>query len=920
VASQLNYWDWDGSLDRITDRLGQLFRRAAMTDPPTFINLDMEEYHDLEITIAAFQRLLDDPEFFTNEAGIVLQTYLPDSFAALRELVGWASARRQSGGGGIKIRLVKGANLAMERVDAAIHGWSQAPYETKAEVDANFKRCLDWVLRPNRTQAVRVGVASHNLFDVAWAHLLGRDRGVSERLDFEMLQGMAPAQARVVKAEAEGRGLLLYTPIVRDDDFDVAISYLFRRLEENAQPGNFLRSLFDLDPAGTTFAAEADRFRTAVASRWEVSSRPRREQARPAPAAFGAGRDDGSFLNEPDTDPAVASNREWAAALVTQRPTPVEAELAETIGPIDRAFDRARRAAATWAATDPGDRRKVLHAVADELARNRGRLISCMVHEANKTIAEADPEVSEAIDFARYYGDRALDLDGHEHARFTPLGVIAVVPPWNFPVAIPAGGVLASLAAGNAVILKPAPQTPRCAEIVAECCWAAGVEPDVLQLVRTPDNEIGQHLVTSADGVVLTGSADTARLFLSWRPELRLFAETSGKNAMIITPHADIDLAVADLVRSAFGHSGQKCSAASLAICVGGVYESPRFRRQLVDSVQSLEIGRTDVLSTVVGPTIEVPSNKLERGLRVLDDGEEWLVEPEQRDDQPQLWRPGVRIGVQPGSWFHATECFGPVLGVMAAVDLDEAIELQNSSEYGLTGGIHSLDRAEVERWVERVEVGNAYVNRVTTGAIVQRQPFGGWKASSVGPGAKAGGPNYVAQLGTWEPTKIGDGTAEEFLAAAAESDERWWREEYSLEHDPTGLFCEANVYRYRPLPMIAVRVGPDADAALVKRVLAAAAVCSVPTLVSMTDTESDVDFIARIVGLGLDRVRVVGDIDDRLRRLAGERLIHLADDPVTADGRLELGHYLREQSISWTLHRFGNVLDARNQAADRRR
>ena len=266
--------------------------------------------------------------------------------------------------------------------------------------------------------------------------------------------------------------------------------------------------------------------------------------------------------------------------MTQSQPTAPQAPLTDDTAVIDSMMAAVgRRREARGADRPVGERRAVLRAVADELARRRGDLIAAMVHEAGKTFAEADPEVSEAIDFARYYGDRALELESVTGTRFDPLGVVVVVPPWNFPVAIPVGGVTAALAAGNAVVLKPAPETPRCAEIVAECCWAAGVGKDVLRYVRVPDNDTGRssrHPPVAVGGIVLTGAFETAELFRSWRPDLRLFAETSGKNALVITPNADIDLAVADLVASAFGHSGQKCSAASLAICVGEVYDSPR--------------------------------------------------------------------------------------------------------------------------------------------------------------------------------------------------------------------------------------------------------------------------------------------------------------------------------------------------------
>ena len=933
VASQLNYWDFEGSLRRVVDRLRPLFTKAAATQPTTFVNLDMEEYHDLELTMAAFMVVLDEPELHSLDAGIVLQAYLPDSFEAVRRLQAWAVERHLrivggQRGGTTKIRLVKGANLAMERVDAAMHGWEQATYPTKAGTDANYKRCLDWLLTSDRTLGIRVGIGSHNLFDVAFASLLASERGVGDRVEFEMLEGMAPTHARVVRDDAGG--LLLYTPVVAPTDFDVAISYLFRRLEENATDENFIHRLFGMIPGSDSMNLEAARFRDAVRDRWAVSCGPRRTQRRdengPA-AAHGAGgtptggtsgavptehgrgdAEHGPFTNEPDTDPSLPANRAWAQRVIAKLPGPPRTTIVDDTGGVDAVLAAAVAGATAWRDRSAQQRRSILRSIATELADRRGDLICAMVHEANKTFAEADSEVSEAVDFARYYGDRALELDGAAGARFEPLGVVAVVPPWNFPVAIPAGGVTAALAAGNAVVLKPAPETPRCAEIVAECCWTVGAGADAVHYLRVPDNETGRHLIShpGIGGVILTGSLQTAELFGSWRPDLRLFAETSGKNALAITPSADIDLAVADLIASAFGHSGQKCSAASLAICVGEVYESPRLRRQLVDAARSLEVGPAAHLSTALGPTILEPSGKLLRALTQLDDGEEWLLEP--RRFGPGLWSPGIRLGVRPGSWFGRTECFGPVLGLMRAETLAEAVRLQNSSPYGLTGGIHSLDDGEVEYWLERVEVGNTYVNRPITGAIVRRQPFGGWKRSSVGPGSKAGGPNYVAQLGTWRPSDP-DPDDETWLARSEDADDEAWAAEFGREHDPTGLFCESNVFRYRPLPRVAVRVEAPVRMADVARTLSAARRCGCEVIVSDSGDESTGEFAERLAGLAVERVRVVGRAPETLRVAARAVGVHLADDPVTRSGRVELLHYLREQTISRTTHRYGSHL-----------
>ena len=344
-----------------------------------------------------------------------------------------------------------------------------------------------------------------------------------------------------------------------------------------------------------------------------------------------------------------------------------------------------------------------------------------MAHEAAKTVREGDPEVSEAIDFANWAAASTRTLDELEADGIDaePLGVVLVAGPWNFPTAIPANGAVGALAAGNAVLLKPAPEVVATAVELVGHLHAGGVPEDVVQLVRCPDDDTGRHLVThpGVDGVVLTGSYDTARLFLGWRPDLRLLAETSGKNALVISQTADVDLALRDLVRSAFGHAGQKCSAASLAIVEAPLYDDAGFQARLADAVRSLRVGPATELASMVGPLIAPPSGALHRALHELDPGESWLVSPRPLDDTGRLWAPGVRLGVRAGSWFHQTECFGPVLGVMRADDLDHAVDLQNGVAYGLTGGLHSLDEREISRWLDRVEVGNVYVNRHTTGA-----------------------------------------------------------------------------------------------------------------------------------------------------------------------------------------------------------
>uniref|UniRef100_UPI0024B8A622 aldehyde dehydrogenase family protein n=1 Tax=Mycolicibacterium poriferae TaxID=39694 RepID=UPI0024B8A622 len=483
--------------------------------------------------------------------------------------------------------------------------------------------------------------------------------------------------------------------------------------------------------------------------------------------------------------------------------------------------------------------------------------------------------------------------------------------------------------------------------VMVQALWDAGVPRDVLQLVHVDESDLGTQLVSDprVARLILTGAFDTAALFRRFRPELCLLAETSGKNAIVITPHADIDLAVKDLVYSAFGHAGQKCSAASLGILVGSVARSARFRDQLVDAVTSLKVGYPSDPTVQMGPIIEAAHGKLLRALTELAPGERWLVEPRRLDDTGRLWSPGVKAGVRRGSEYHLTEYFGPVLGLVDAADLDDAIAIQNQVDYGLTAGLHTLDRAEIERWLDRVEAGNAYVNRSIVGAIVRRQPFGGWKKSSVGPGAKAGGPNYLVGLSDWRSaaaTKHGqlrrelrefldqtkrlglDEADRDFLARSLHSDALAWAEEFGMARDVSGLTAERNVFRYRPVP-VTVRAEDGHLAALLRVVGAGLLAGSDVTVSTPAPLDGAVVELLRSCGVtsrvddGEEwRAVLRTDPPARVRLLGGSRTefaetsdgrpdVALYAHPVVEAGRVELLTFLREQAVAITAHRFGS-------------
>ena len=962
IESQLNMWAFDETVERVTKRLTPLYELAANSPTPKFINMDMEEYRDLDLTIAVFESILDQPQLLKLEAGIVLQAYLPDALGAYQRIVEWSTARVTRGGAPVKIRLVKGANLAMETVESIMHGWELATWPSKQDTDTNYKRVLDWALTPERTTAVRIGIAGHNLFDIAFAHLLAEARGVSDHVEFEMLLGMAEGQADAVRADVGG--LLLYTPVVLPQEFDVAIGYLIRRLEENASQENFMSAVFELIENEELWNRERDRFLASLAEVDTEVPAPNRQQSRLAPhAPSGAG-----FANTADTDPALPANREWGAKVLGAVEKSdlgldlVAAAAVDDEKELDAVFARLLPAAAGWAALGGKGRAAILRRAADVLEETRGDLIEVMAAEAGKTISEGDVEVSEAIDFARYYAHLAEELDTVDGAKYTPSTLIVVTPPWNFPVAIPAGSTLAALASGASVIIKPAKRAQRSGAVMVDALWRAGVPRDVLALVDLKDRSLGEKMVShpEVDRVILTGGYETAELFRSWRPELDILAETSGKNAIIVTPSADLDLAVADVVKSAFGHAGQKCSAASLVILVGSVARSERFEKQLVDAATTLRVGYPSDPTTQMGPIIEAANGKLKRGLTELEPGESWLLKPEQLDETGRLWSPGIRTGVAAGSDFHLTEFFGPVLGIMRAATLEEAIRLQNQVDYGLTAGLHSLDPDELATWLASVEAGNLYVNRGITGAIVRRQPFGGWKRSVVGASTKAGGPNYLVHLGSWKAAKasvsgaagsaglsdavagIVDVADSEMVTRAARSDQVAWEREFGVAKDVSGLGVERDVFRYRSLP-VTVRLDAGGSVDELARVVAAGVRAggllddgsaardseagrnvSVSTAEPLTAEltaaieatgasvviENDQTWLAR-AGAGslrTSRVRLVGGGHvDLAIALGGSPDVAIYADAVTEAGRIELLPFLREQAIAITAHRFGN-------------
>lgn len=954
------------------DRLEGLYRAAAHatfvradgSTAPKFLYLDMEEYRDLSLTCEVFMRTLERPGLESVAAGIVLQAYLPDSHRWQRALLEWARRRVAAGGAGVTIRLVKGANLEMERHEASVKGWPQAPFEDKLDTDANYKRMLHTALEPENLAATRLGLASHNLFDVAYALVLAQERDALHRVQFEMLEGMANPQRRALREEVAN--LLLYAPVCRKEHFLNAVGYLIRRLDENTGPDNFLRHSFRLDPGGEDWLALEGAFRASFDRIASLTGAPNRTQDRRSLPIQPPWVEDWTlFTNEADTDWSLPHHAEWAEGILaawrdrfTDIPLVVAGEEIAESRAVRDCLDpsrpgvvvgRYRQASAAdldaalacavadpdgWRALSARERQTVLRRVAQELRKTRADLMGAALANTGKTLLESDPEVSEAVDFVEFYAASARffhELPGVEAAG---KGVVVVVPPWNFPLAIPCGGVAAALVAGNTVIVKPASDAVLPAWVFCQAFWRGGVSRRTLQFLPCSGGGEGATLVQAprVDAVILTGGTATALAMLRAKPDLPLSAETGGKNATIVTAMADRDLAIKNVLHSAFSHAGQKCSATSLLLLEAEVHDDPAFKRALVEAAQSLRVGSAWELENKIGPLIRPPSGDLEKALLALEPGESWALMPRRLGDNDCLWSPGIKWGVRPGSTTHLVEFFGPILGVMRFERLPEAVALVHRTGYGLTSALESLDDREQEEWRRSLRAGNLYLNRGTTGAIVLRQPFGGLGKSAFGPGLKAGGPNYVAQFLRFREARPADGDFD--LDRLLHGYRAAWESEFGREHDHFHLVGQENVRRYLPIRELRLRVHPGDNRfeILARAAAARAAGCRLtvslppghesPALTELQDgteawaggiefiEEGDEELAARIAEGQTDRVRYAAPdrVPGIVRRAAAERPIYLADAPVLAKGRVELLWYVNEQSVSFDYHRYGNV------------
>jgi RHH-type proline utilization regulon transcriptional repressor/proline dehydrogenase/delta 1-pyrroline-5-carboxylate dehydrogenase len=762
---------------KVSEPVRTLLRKAQ--ELGCSVHFDMEQYAYKTLTLQILKQVLMEPEFCDRtDVGITLQGYLRDSQQDLLDLVEWAKKR----GKPITVRLVKGAYWDQETIKAYQQGWNQPVFNEKSSTDYNYERLVEILLE--NYQCLYAAVGSHNVRSLAKAIAISQTLNIPQRnFEVQTLYGMGD---KFTKAIADmGYRVRIYCPF---GDLIPGMSYLIRRLLENTANSSFLRlSTNDERPIDEllvkpTLETELGKNRHikfsgfANASDTDYAELEKRSQSQ---LAFDLVKKSLGKTYLPIVNGEELQTEAFAESLNPSNFSQVVGKIGlASIDQGEQAMTAAKAAFPSWKKLTATERGNILRKAADIMEERRAELSAWIVLEVGKPVREADSEVSEAIDFCRYYA-KEIERISHPVNRnvpgedntyiYQPRGVVLVISPWNFPLAIALGMSAGALAAGNTVILKPAEQASVIGAKIMEVFQAAGMPKGVFNYLSGKGSQVGSYLVKHPDVQVIafTGSqqvgcqiyTDASILQPKQKHMKRVIAEMGGKNTIIIDESADLDQAVVAVMNSAFGYAGQKCSACSRVVVLSPVYDN--FVARLVEATRSLTVGEADLPATKVGAVIDGKAQ--EKILSYIQTAREVnkIALESSVPKHGYYVSPTIVIDVKPDDLISQEEIFGPVLAVLKADSFDEALAIANNTNYALTGGIFSRTPSHIEKAYTEFEVGNLYINRGITGALVDRHPFGGFKLSGVG--SKAGGQDYLLQF--LEPRSITENTQRQGFA-----------------------------------------------------------------------------------------------------------------------------------------------------------
>ncbi|MBN2479892.1 MAG: proline dehydrogenase family protein [Parachlamydiales bacterium] len=978
LYSEKNALSYFSALKTLKENLSKLFKFAlkySSEKKPKTLIITSNYYKNYELSIEAFKSVASDLEFKNLKLGITLCAYFPESLEILKDLIEFSKKRDKDQFSAIIVKIKKGSSFNEEQINAAKNNWISPTFIKKYETDANFKKMLHLSCQKENAKVCNIHISTLNVFDISYSLLLIYENDIEPFVFLFLNSGKIESYRKAISSIY--KNTYLNINVINKKDYEVAPSFILKVIDETSNLENFITNVLTLSNNSLKFDELKESFELSINEMKNLSSKPKYAYQKNIETILRNYLSD----NEATTDFTLKENRDLACKIAKDAslykpnhiPLVIDLETIKTnvkgtkIDPcnldktlyqysladeaqIEKAIKCAKDNEPLWQKIPLDEKFLILDKIIKKIKEKRIDLIKSLMVDIAKNIEEADTEVSSAIDSINYFKEQIRHLYSIKDIKFTPKGTFIVIPPWGFPLSVAIEEIIGALITNNLVILIPPKEAIHICYEIANIIWEAGISKKYLQFLNC--NELLFHNKLMKDkrinSVIISTNSQNAKKLIKLREGFELSAECGGINSIIVSAFCDKEQAIQDIISSAFEFSGQKFSSASILILEKEVYEDEEFLSKLKNAAQNLIVDQPTTIDATVTPLAHDLSVDVKKAFTHLGKGESWLLEPKIDSVNNRVMTPGIKLGVTSKSFTKNHEIYAPILSIMKANDLEHAIELANTSKYGLAASLFSLDPREQYIWQKKIQAGNLSINTKITNTKIKKQPFGGYKESAFGKEYKAGGANYllhfmnIEQIGLpkeklpvneWVNSltafleKI-DLSAEKLgLWYVSVSNYAYWWKKLKQDYDTCKILGQDNIIRYVPRKLITLRLEEDSFALDALRICAAALTCNMPLEISWSGNkeiealnwidllpilnvleESKEEFLKRVRSNQIKRLRVIPPASEELKKACANSACCLIDDEVLANGRFELLHYIREVSITYNYDRYGNL------------
>lgn len=938
-------------------------KQETRPKPDTLFFIEPHFYSHDALALKAFIKLAEDPEFLSLPLGVVLHAYFPDSYTSAARVLDSAKKRRAAGGAPLTVTLSKGKFLKKESQIASSDFHPQPCFLKRQLTDANFKKILKLLIKKESISYCHTQVFTHNLLDIAYALALKTREGIKHGLSFEMVQNLSsPLKKTLVHMGEKTVERKTYVPRRYEKQ---AIITLYRKISDQSNPYSFICSTCGSNPEESGWQDQVRRFEESIQI----------EALNHEPRMLHAKREDPfnpmfpfhqlikcelpahqTLIEEATKSPSwdvvelpyiqgeslSKENPHQSGAPLYTFTLPKSSDLPTLLEPLSTKSELLVRQCYEPLAAK-------LESVLEHLKQAQTKLIQALIYDLAMPFHLANQEISAAIDFAQYALNTISPMLSNRDIEFTSKGLIAISPHPYTPLSTLSSALFGSLLCGNRVVVAAPTSCVQTLFLFTQFFMQAGFSQE--QLLFVPSDETVLNTIASSpliDEMHYFGYRDQARQLYTKRGMTGFKAELEGKNTMIVTAMSDRDSAIKHVIDSAFQFNGCHPFSISVLILEKEVYQDPIFKERLVEAAKALEVGAAHTPSSAITPLMQ-PLNPLQE--EMLESEEiEWLLKPQKVSEQSLLYSPGIAWNVKRGSMLHTCPLGIPVLGVMCAENLDQAIYLANNTPFGLAASMESLDIREHKQWLNQIKAGSRFINIPTTHLRVKKHPICAIKGSIFGPSRSRGGPNALIPFVNLTQEGI---PKEKFpinqkvnnltrlldkITLSAEDLGIWYASiasyafffgQFKRDRDQVKVIGEDHTLSYRPRKKLVLRINPDDLPIDFLRILAATLTAHVPIEVSWEKSpdlvEKQIDwngllpnctlveekfdaFLNRVKSSHFQIIRTISEPSQRLKEaLAGTPTFIESGTPFS-NGRFELLRYFHEIATSSTYHRFGNL------------